>query len=120
MFIYRREAVDNINLGKIIETIISNDILLTKIRKQNPSENLKVWKAIVRNWQFFTANLNRGIKFHKSLFKVSPNQKFINNLNGGIENMVIKFLGTTKLGIVASILEDWIRTQNNIGKLEKL
>lgn len=42
----------------------------------------------------------------QSLFKVSPNQKFINNLNEGIENMVVKVAGNMKLGIVASTLED--------------
>lgn len=31
--------------------------------------------------------------------------------------MVIKVAGNMKLGIFASILEDWIRTQNDIDKL---
>lgn len=43
-----------------------------------------------------------------------------NDLSDRIENMLIKFAGNNKLGRAASMLEDTIRIQNDLYKLEKL
>lgn len=43
-----------------------------------------------------------------------------NDLSDRIENMLIKFAGNNKLGKAASMLEDTIRIQNYLYKLEKL
>lgn len=42
-----------------------------------------------------------------------------NDLSDRIENMLIKFAGNNKLGRAASMLEDTIRIQNDLYKLEK-
>jgi len=43
-----------------------------------------------------------------------------NDLSDRIENMLIKFAGNNKLGRAASMLEDTIRIQNHLYKLQKL
>lgn len=43
-----------------------------------------------------------------------------NDLSDRIENMLIKFAGNNKLGRAARLLEDTIRIQNGLYKLEKL
>lgn len=44
---------------------------------------------------------------------------FIKDLDDGIEKVLIKFADDTKLGGTTSILEDRIRIQNDLDKLEK-
>lgn len=44
---------------------------------------------------------------------------FIKGLDDGIEKVLIKFADDTKLGGTTSILEDRIRIQNDLDKLEK-
>lgn len=44
---------------------------------------------------------------------------FIKDLDDGIEKVLIKFADDTKLGGTTSILEDGIRIQNDLDKLEK-
>lgn len=43
-----------------------------------------------------------------------------NDLSDRIESMLIKFAGSNKLGRAASMLEDTIRIQSDLYKLEKL
>lgn len=43
-----------------------------------------------------------------------------NDLSDRIENMLIKFAGNNKLGRAARLLEDTIKIQNGLYKLEKL
>uniref|UniRef100_A0A8C3FN31 Poly [ADP-ribose] polymerase 9 n=1 Tax=Chrysemys picta bellii TaxID=8478 RepID=A0A8C3FN31_CHRPI len=99
----RGEAVDEVYLdfSKTFDSV-SNDLLINKLGKCNLdgatiSGSQSCWKGI-------TNGVPQGSVLGPVLFNI-----FINGLDNGIESTLIKFADDTKLGRIASALEDRIK-----------
>ncbi|CAM5081660.1 unnamed protein product [Natator depressus] len=125
----RGEAVDMVYLdfSKAFDTV-SHDLLINKLGKCNLDGATIMWvqnwlennshRVIISGsqscWKGITHGVPQGSVLGPVLFNV-----FINELDNGIESTLIKFEDDTKLGGVASALEDRIKIHNDLDKLEK-
>uniref|UniRef100_K7F0X6 Reverse transcriptase domain-containing protein n=1 Tax=Pelodiscus sinensis TaxID=13735 RepID=K7F0X6_PELSI len=123
------EAVDVVYLdfSKEFDTVLY-DILINKLGKYNLDGATIRWvhnwldnrtQRVVINgsqsfWKGITSGVPQGSVLGPALFNI-----FINNLDIGIESTLIKFADDTKLGGVATNLEDRVIIQNDLDKLEK-
>uniref|UniRef100_A0A674JM42 Reverse transcriptase domain-containing protein n=1 Tax=Terrapene triunguis TaxID=2587831 RepID=A0A674JM42_9SAUR len=116
-----------LDFSKAFDTV-SHDLLINKLGKcnldgatirwvQNWLENHSqrvVISGSVSCWKDIMSGVPQGSVLGPALFNI-----FINDLDNGIESTLIKFADDTKLGGVASALEDRIKIQNDLDKLEK-
>ncbi|CAM5157187.1 unnamed protein product [Eretmochelys imbricata] len=125
----RGEAVDVVYLdfSKAFGTV-SHNLLINKLGKYNLDGATTRWvhnclenrsqKVVIRGsqscWKSIMSGVPQGSVLGPVLFNI-----FINDLDNGIESTLIKFADNTKLGWVASALEDRIKIQNDLDKLEK-
>ncbi|CAM5124933.1 unnamed protein product [Natator depressus] len=123
------EAVDVVYLdfSKAFDTVL-NDLLINKLGKYNLDGAIIRWvhnwldkhsQRVVINgsqscWKGITSGVPQGSVLGPVLLTV-----FINDVDHDIERTIIKFVDDTKLGRVASALEDRMKIQNDLDKLEK-
>uniref|UniRef100_A0A8C3H5J2 Protocadherin-16 n=1 Tax=Chrysemys picta bellii TaxID=8478 RepID=A0A8C3H5J2_CHRPI len=116
-----------LDFRKAFDTV-SHDILIDKRGKYNLGGATKRWvhkwldnrtQRVVINssqscWKGITSGVPQGSVLGPSLFNV-----FINDLDIGIESTLIKFADDTKLGGIATALENRVIIQKDLDKLEK-
>ncbi|CAM5146598.1 unnamed protein product [Natator depressus] len=123
------KAVDVVYLdfSKAFDTV-SHDRLINKLGKRNLNGATIRWvhnwlenhsqRAVISGsqscWKGITSGIPQGSVLGPVLFNI-----FINDLDNGIESTLIKFADDTKLGGVERALEDRIKIQNDLNKLEK-
>uniref|UniRef100_K7F1H0 Reverse transcriptase domain-containing protein n=1 Tax=Pelodiscus sinensis TaxID=13735 RepID=K7F1H0_PELSI len=128
-FVDKEEAVDVVYLdfSKVFDTVL-HDILINKLGKYNLDgatiRGVHNWldnhtQRVVINgsqscWKGITSRVPQGSVLGLALFNI-----FINDVDIGIESTLIKFADDTKLGGVATALEDRVIIQNDLDKLEK-
>ncbi|CAM4578709.1 unnamed protein product [Lepidochelys olivacea] len=121
----RWEVVDVVYLdfSKAFDTV-SHDLFINKLRKYNLDgatirwmhnwlENHSQRVVIIGSqsyWKGIMSGIPQGLVLGPVLFNI-----FMNDL----DSTLIKFADDTKLGVVASALEDRIKIQNDLDKLEK-
>uniref|UniRef100_A0A8C4Y200 Macro domain-containing protein n=1 Tax=Gopherus evgoodei TaxID=1825980 RepID=A0A8C4Y200_9SAUR len=111
----RGEAVGEVYLdfNKTFDTI-SHDLLINKLGKHNLDGATLKWVGSQSCWKGITDRVLQGSVLGLVLFNI-----FIIDLDNGIDSTLTKFADDTKLGGVASALEDRIKIQNDPDKLEK-
>uniref|UniRef100_A0A674JKX6 Macro domain-containing protein n=1 Tax=Terrapene triunguis TaxID=2587831 RepID=A0A674JKX6_9SAUR len=100
----RGEAVDEVYLdfSKTFDTV-SHDLLINKLGKCNLDGRIFI-SGSQSCWKGITNGVPQGSVLGPVLFNI-----FINGLDNGIESTLIKFADDTKLGEIASSLEDRIK-----------
>ncbi|CAM5112215.1 unnamed protein product [Natator depressus] len=125
----REEVVDAVYLdfSKAFDTVL-HDLLINKLGKYNLDGATIKWvhnwlenrsqRVVISGsqscWKRITSGVPHGSVLGPVLFNI-----FIIDLDNGIESTVIKFADNTEMGGVASALEDRIKIQNDLDKLEK-
>ncbi|CAM4536017.1 unnamed protein product [Caretta caretta] len=123
------EAIDVIYLdfSKAFDTV-PHDFFINKQGKLNLDGTTRRWvqnwlenhsRSIVisgsqSGWKAIMSGVPQGSVLGPVLFNI-----FINDLDNGIQSTLIMFADNIKLGGVASALEDRIKIQNDLDKLEK-
>ncbi|CAM4569741.1 unnamed protein product [Caretta caretta] len=116
-----------LDFSKAFDTV-SHDLLINKLGKFNLDGATIRWvhnwlenrsqRVVISSsrscWKGIMNGVPQGSVLGLVLFNI-----FINDLDNGIESTLIKFAKDTKLGGVASALEDRIKMQNDLDKLEK-